>query len=78
MLNKDKIEEVDANLDAVKSERNMYIPRAIIKRLTSARWMPFGGRTIISNDGGSDEASSVLFYIILNKKHAIASAKGLE
>lgn len=70
MLNKDKVDEVEVNLDAVKNERNLYIPRAVIKRLKSTRLMPFGGRSIISDDNRNDGAAGILFYVVLNQQQA--------
>lgn len=72
MLNKDKIDEVGANLGAVKNERNIYIPRAVIKRLKSARLMPFGGRTVGADGGRSGEAASASIYVILSPPNASA------
>lgn len=79
MLNKDKVEEVEANLDATKNGRSLYIPRAVIKRLKSGRLMPFGARAIVP-DGGSrnDDAANVLFYVVLNQQRAFAEPIGLN
>lgn len=64
MLNKDKVDEVEADLDAVKSERNQYIPRAIIKRLKEARLMPFTGRSALTDGAGNDDVGCAMFYVI--------------
>lgn len=78
MLNKDKVDEIEPNLEAVKNERNLYIPRAIIKRLKSSRLMPFGGRTIISDGFRNDDAASALFYVVLNQKRVSADSSDFE
>lgn len=74
MLNKDKVDEVDDGLEAVKKERNLYIPRAVIKRLQSAHLMPFAGRTIIADGDRNSEAASALFYVVLGQPRASANS----
>lgn len=73
MLNKDKVDEVGTNLDAAKNERSLYIPRAVIKRLNSARFMPFGARNIVPDGTArNDDMANVLFYVVLNQQRAFA------
>lgn len=72
MLNKDKVEET-THLDAVKSDRSLYIPRAVIKRPVLEHVMPIGAR--INDEVATDR---VLFFIILNSKHATANAYRLD
>lgn len=79
MLNKDKVDEVETNLDAAKNERSLYIPRAVIKRLKSPRFMPFGTRNIVPDAGSrNDDAANVLFYVVLNQQRAFVEPNGFN
>lgn len=62
MLSKDKVDGAEADLEAAKSERGLYIPRAVIKRPKIARLMPFSAAS-----GQNVDADRVLFYVVLHR-----------
>lgn len=67
MLNKDKADEAEADLGAIKNERSLYIPRAVIKRPKNIHLMPFGDGRMATVAARNGEVAHSLFYVVLNQ-----------